>query len=79
MSLAPHELGLVVAPLEQHDGGVGLSFWTRRQLAPALEEPANYVSTLNELAENLSNLTLQPLSVVFLPGIYTRVKMNQGG
>lgn len=73
LTLAPHQLGLVVAPLEKHAQGV-LTYWTRSQLASTLGEIQTYVSTLNYVTENLSGLALKALSVVFLPGKIRRLR-----
>ncbi|XP_034234206.1 endoplasmic reticulum aminopeptidase 1-like [Thrips palmi] len=70
--LAPHQVGLVVAPLKRQSAdGDAVVLWGREQAAAATQEDARkYVSTVNALVENLSQVPLaeSPLSVVALPG-----------
>ncbi|XP_026281351.2 aminopeptidase N-like isoform X2 [Frankliniella occidentalis] len=69
--LAPHEVRLVVAPLQGALQDPGLTLWARSEAAPFVDRLLSYMSTTSDVVENLSGLplALQHLAVVALPGL----------
>ncbi|KAK3907461.1 Aminopeptidase N, partial [Frankliniella fusca] len=71
--LAPHQVGLVVAPLQGAvlDQDAAVALWARAGAAPVADRVLRYAGALSDAVENLSGLpaALRHVAVVALPGL----------